>query len=210
MPKFLNVTVRSEGRSAELFLKTIEKKFTKEVLRRDLDKVAKEVLNATEKYIDAHRQRGIETHSERWRTATKRNLISTLRAATWIDKLGNNRFRLGIGNKAFLTRHAKYWYLVNYGGKINMKGKQFIPGFFDKGFPPMGGRGKQVFHYSGRMKRGNPFIKLKNGNFGYSFPMIPTAPIPPMRYLAFMGTFFTRKMNDLAFMYRQKLRERQR
>lgn len=206
----MDVRVTTSGKNLETYLKTVEQSFSKDRLFRDLEAIKRKVLNETDTYIKEKRKRPESVNTEdRWRTTAQRNLINTLKAGTWIEQTRTNRFRLGIGEQRFLDKHAKYWKLINYGGKIDMKGKEFVPGYFGRGIAPGMGT-KQTFKYTGALKGTNIYRPLKKGGPGYSYRMIPKKPIAPMRYLSKMAEVFSREMKNLEVDYRRRIRARQR
>lgn len=204
MPAYIlpNIRVTTSGISGDTFIKNLEKSFSGQVLYRDLEDIRDTILNETENFINKNRKRkGKERHTESWRTSRENNLINTLKTSSFIESTRSNRFRLGIGHIDFLNQHAKYWKLINYGGRIKMNGKEFVPGFFGAGKAPGTGT-RETFHYTGRLKGTNPYNSGPNG-----FRMNPDgAIIAPMKYLNFMSRRFSELMNKLDTSYKRKLK----
>lgn len=189
------IRVRETGKPIFESIKSIEKDINK--FNKTPNQFKKEVLDDVENYIDSHRKRSIEQHTEGWRLQTRRNLIAVLRLGSALFEY-KDRWVLGIGEKAFLDQYAPYWYKVNYGGRIEMPNGG-VYGYFDNGKSPIGGIGGGVFHATGGWRGTNPYQRGSSGrlkgkpNKGNAFLMKPMKSIPPMHYLNQMGS----KINEL-------------
>lgn len=197
----------SGGANPTTLLKTLEQKFSKENIQRDLAAIKNKVLNHIAMYINSHRQRDVEQHTmygekEGFRRTLKNNLINTLKDGSSIQRFEGNRIGLGIGSKKYLNTYARYWYVVNYGRKFG--GGVYIPpktyGYFGTGERPIAyfamGGAKQAFHHTatGR-KRGETS----------SFLLQPNKPITPMHYLEEGAKVFEMEILLLEQRYKNEL-----
>ncbi len=140
------------------------------------------VLDRVERYINENRTRIREKHQlnlEPWRLKTSSNLIAVLRASSSVVRTGTNRVQFFIGKESFLDKHAPYWKMLNYGGRIK---SGFVPGYFGKGLQP-GAVSSDTFKYTGRTKTG--YAQEGSGSYGKSKikGMVPSKPITGIRYL---------------------------
>jgi len=197
----------TKGANPTTLLKSLEQKFSKEAIQRDLAVVKNKVLEHVAMFINANRQREVEQHTmygakEGFRFTLKNNLINVLREGSSIEHTEDNKIRLGIGSKKYLNTYARYWYVVNYGKKFG--GGVYIPpktyGYFGTGEKPialwaMGGK-KQAFHHTntGR-KKGEILPSL----------LQPNKPITPMHYLEEMTKVFEIEIALLEQKYRNEL-----
>lgn len=186
-----HIRVIRRGRPAIETIKVIEKNL--DTIPVKLSYVKDRILKNLRAYINANRERPIEEHnidSDRIQRLTKReNLFNVIKEGSRILRLSKYRWTLSIGEKRLLDKHAKYWRIINYGGKIQMKTKMGgVPGYFGRGKPPIEGGSGSVFHYS------PGFAGTKT--FG-SFYMIPMKPIPPMYYLNYLAKRFKEEIEKI-------------
>jgi hypothetical protein len=202
MPIRIRITTRGTTRSPEEFIGSVEQTFSSENITRDLLATKNIILDRLSTFLDSHRKREIEEHTEYWRTTARNNLYHSIAEGTNIEQLGNNRYRLGIGRLKFLNAHSPYWFALNYGRKFS--GGAFIPpptkGYFGRGVAPGQGKG-EVFHHA----------RTIPGSYGKrtsAYLMIPQKPISPMYYLNDMVRNMRIEMKKLETKYRKEIRER--
>jgi len=138
-----------------------------------LTQVRDTILADLQSYIDSHRQRPREKHTENWRYTAINNLYNVIEKTARVEQTRSNRWRLVIGDYKFLSVHAPYWKIVNYGGKVPSP----TTGYFGQGQPPKEGGAGEVFHYTGK-KGKNPWTRT-----GKPFFLSPQLIVPPMYYL---------------------------
>jgi len=201
------IRVIEKGRNLFETIKAIQKDV--DLLNKTASEFKNETLDDVAMYIDDHRQRSIEKHTEPWRTSAQRNLIHTLRLGSALYRQSKDRWYFGIGEIYFLNQHAPYWYKVNYGGKIEMPANG-VYGFFDNGKAPVNGGVGGVFHATKGWKGTNPYQRGKTGklkgkpNKGNAYLMIPMKPIPPMYYLNRMAKTLNMLINNAWEQFKSK------
>jgi hypothetical protein len=179
----LKVDFKVEGARPKGFIEALGQSFSKPILNKHLNKVRTDVLNDLQEFIQAHRKRKFEEHTEDWRETARNNLFNTIKASTDVKDIGGSEIRLGIGYISYLTKHAPYWQIVNYGGIIQ-SGPIF--GKFDGGF----GYSKPMGDMRGGMQT---FQKSYNGQY----LMKPMKPIPPMYYIERMKYIFAQSVMEV-------------
>lgn len=193
--QIFNIKVTKKGRPITAFIKTVEQAFSKERTYRDLEKIKRTVLEDLNLYVNANRQRKSEVHDERWRETARNNLVNAISKGTEVISTGN-KHQLGIGKISYLKKHAPYWAIINYGGKIR---SGVIFGKFDKTFPkPMSSLvgGDQTFKFLGGGIKGTKYL------------LEPKTPIPPMYYLNRMAQIFETEILLLQADYVRRLKAR--
>ena len=199
----LKISVKYTGTPIEVKIKSMDVKLIGPQIERSLKGIRNHVIAEGRSYIDSHRRRvsakgfqGAASKDPR-RLTQRNNLINTIDKLSRIDQDKNGSYFLSIGERRMLDIYVPYWYKINYGGKIEMPVDPRtglpggVPGFFDRGVGPVKGGSRGLFHYTGRQFGGKKFK-------GRSFFMIPTKPIPPMRYLSRMARVFRDDMLKLA------------
>jgi hypothetical protein len=194
----LNLKVTRSGslNRLDIFLKTVEKSFSSEVLKRDLKNIEKHVLSVAENTINQNRKRDLKRHTR---------LITVLKQSTSIEQLSKNRFRLGIGAKGYLQNNAPYWYVLNYGHTVNSSAPYRPPkmlGYFGRGNKPLRGVSNEIFHAS----LSNPYPKSPYGG-GKVWQLKPAKPITPIHYLQAMALTFQKDIDELVIAYKRRMKE---
>jgi len=174
----IRVTVKKTGKDMLTRISTLEKSLS-ELFPKAITTVRDKVLSDLQMYINSKRKRGIEEHTENWRYRARNNLYNVIEAGTKILQTRTNRFVLTIGETNFLEKSAPYYLVLNYGG--------YVPnpawGYFGKGRRPQSDTDeREIFHYTGKYGR-NPYARLRKGQKGGVYYMIPTKPIRGIYYL---------------------------
>lgn len=196
----INLKVKSVGQftGLEKFIKSVEISFSDQVLSRDLERIRKRTVDVGINTIESKRKRNLKRHEDGEYLTQLNNLANTLKVSAWIEQTRNNRFRLVIGNHEFLNKHAKYWYVVNYGHKWQSSEPYKPParfGYFGDNNPPFINVGNEVFHL------------WKKGSGKPSFKMTPKKSITPIYYLQQMEIAFKEELEKLKEEYREKARK---
>lgn len=145
-------------------------------LDEQLEDIKERVLNSTETYIDKNRRRPSNNQGEQ--------LIDVLRETSFVEKVDNSTYRLGIGNETELDRRVPHWRVVNEGGiPPEWIEKKYYLGAFQDGKPVKGGGG-------------NTWFEGATGDEGRAYIMFPKKPIPAMRYLNYMAKVFSEAVKN--------------
>jgi hypothetical protein len=142
-------------------------------LDSSLNNIKDKVLDLTEMYINNHRLRPTDP--------SKVHIIDILRETSFVEKIDNYTYRLGIGKTSVLDSKVPYWYVVNYGGIPPDWSAGVFYGIFQDGAPRAGAKGSTWFDHGVNSEQ-----KM--------YKMIPKSPIPPMHYLNYMAQEFQREI----------------
>lgn len=174
MPDVCSYKIRIYQNKLDKVIKSVHLKTVDNLkLDESLDDIKELVLDRTEDYINAHRRRPAET--------SKLHIIDVLRETSYVEKVDDHTYRLSIGDTATLDSKVSYWYVLNYGGIPPDWMNQKFFGIFQDGPPIKGGKG-------------NTWFEGGTGANGKSYLMKPKNPIPPMHYLNYMASEFSKEI----------------
>ena len=177
MPTICKYSIKISQDKLDKIIKTVHLNAVKALnVDNRLDDIRNLVLDRTENYINSHRRRPADP--------SKVHIIDVLRETSFVERVDETTFRLGIGDEGELNSKVPYWYVVNYGGiPPDWSAGEFY-GIFQDGRPVPGGRGNTWFDHGTSPE-------------GKMYKMKPKNPIPPMHYLNYMAQEFSKEIKKL-------------